>query len=76
MNPFSAVLNALGWSVSPTHEDHFWVWLLLNYGAAEYTAHSESSTYSDPFREVLHRFSAYPGPAYTKLAQILNARIK
>lgn len=76
MNPFSAVLNALGWTVSPTHEDHKWVYLLLQYGASEYAANSESSVDSDPFKEVLRRMSAFPGPAYKALAQILTSRIK
>lgn len=75
-NPFRAVLSALGWTVSPTHEGHDWAWLLLSFAADEFDAHSESTTYTDPFREVLHRFSAYPGPAYTRLSQLFNSRIK
>jgi hypothetical protein len=76
MNPFRSVLNALGWTSSPTHENHTWLWLMLNFAADEFDAHSESTTFADPFREVLHRFEAYPGPAYTSMQQILSGRIR
>lgn len=75
-NPFRAVLSAFGWTTSPSHENYDWIFLLLNYAADEFDAHGESVTYSDPAREVLHRFAAYPGPAYVALQQLLNARIK
>jgi hypothetical protein len=76
MNPFRAVLSQLGWQTSPSHEDHYWVYLLLQYGASQYDDFGETSTYADPFVEVLSRMKAYPGPAYTKLAELFNSRIK
>jgi hypothetical protein len=42
MNPFRAVLSALGWSSSPSHEHHRWIWLLLNYGANRFDANSQA----------------------------------
>jgi hypothetical protein len=74
VNPFTAVLNSFGWVNSPTHEDYTWVYLLLRYGEAQYTANNETSADNNPFDEVLSRMSAYPGPAFSRLQKLVHSK--
>ncbi len=73
-NCFYQVLTGL--SLSPTSQgtgnEYSWLYLLLSYAAAIEQADPQESTYANPYREVLHRFSAIDGFAAQRLAQILN----
>jgi len=74
MNPFKQVIADLGLTSESggTNYEYSWLYLLLSYAAAIEQSDPQESTYSNPYREVLHRFSAIDGFAAQRLAQILN----
>jgi hypothetical protein len=76
MNPFRNVIADLNLTAESqgTGNQDSWLHLLLAYAADREDADPVEATYSNAYREVLHRFRNYDGFASQRIGQVLSAK--